>query len=177
MSRWGFIHDKVDILKLILFILNRLEEPVDFDTLADLTLCDGGIGYFDVVECAADLVKTEHIRKENGLYQITDKGRRNGGITEGSLPYSVRQRAEKNALALARAQRRNAMIHTDIQPRGADDKDGFTVKLSFHDGVSEILSLKLYTANEGQAEKLAAGFSKRAEQMYGIIADALLGES
>ncbi len=49
-ERLGFIHDKLDIKILILFILRRLPEPVTFDVLRDLTLCDDGIGYFDFAD-------------------------------------------------------------------------------------------------------------------------------
>ena len=46
-ERFGFIHDKLDIKILILFILQRLYAPISMDTLAELTLCDDGISYFD----------------------------------------------------------------------------------------------------------------------------------
>lgn len=77
MTGRGFIHDKLEIKFLILYIAARLIEPVPFDTLLDLTLCDDAIDYFDFSECLADLVKTEHLSldRHSGLYAITDKGR------------------------------------------------------------------------------------------------------
>ena len=76
---------------ILLYIAARLIEPVPFDTLLDLTLCDDAIDYFDFSECLADLVKTEHLSldRHSGLYAITEKGRRNSEICETSLPYSV----------------------------------------------------------------------------------------
>ena len=56
MTGRGFIHDKLEIKFLILYIAARLIEPVPFDTLLDLTLCDDAIDYFDFSECLADLV-------------------------------------------------------------------------------------------------------------------------
>ena len=47
MSRTGFIHDKLDIKFLILYLMARVASPVDFATLADLTFCDDGVEYFD----------------------------------------------------------------------------------------------------------------------------------
>ena len=50
MERFGFIHDKLDIKILILFVLRRLPDYVQGDTLAELVLCDDGISYFDYTE-------------------------------------------------------------------------------------------------------------------------------
>ncbi|EJW93152.1 hypothetical protein EVA_18741, partial [gut metagenome] len=58
MSSLGFIHDKLEIKFLILYIAARVIEPVPFDTVLDLTMCDDGVDYFDFSECLTDLVKT-----------------------------------------------------------------------------------------------------------------------
>ena len=47
MEGLGFIHEKLDIKILILYILNHLPAAVDAQTLSDLVFCDNGIGYFD----------------------------------------------------------------------------------------------------------------------------------
>ena len=58
MARVGFIHDKLDIKFLILYIMSRVAAPIDMPTLADLTMCDEGVDYFDFAEAAAELVST-----------------------------------------------------------------------------------------------------------------------
>ena len=42
----GFIHNKLDIKLLVLYLVSRLAGPVDFPTLTDLALCDDGVDYF-----------------------------------------------------------------------------------------------------------------------------------
>ena len=63
MGRVGFIHDKLDIKFLILYIASRLIEPVGIDVLTDLALCDEGVDYFSFSECLNELVESEHINK------------------------------------------------------------------------------------------------------------------
>ena len=93
----GFVQDKLEIKFLILYIAARVIEPVPFDTVWDLTLCDDAIDYFDFSECLRDLVDTGHLTlSEDGLYAITEKGLRNSKICESSLAYSVRLRCDKN---------------------------------------------------------------------------------
>ena len=173
MERFGFIHEKVDIKKLILFILSRLEAPVDLDTLTELTLLDDGISYFDYSECVAELQSAENIREEQGLYTVTEKGRRNGRILEDTLPYTVRSRAEQKTAPLIRAQRRDAMVRAEahVRPEG-----GFTVALSLSDGLGEIWAMEVYAANEAQAQAMSAGFTRRAEELYGSFLASLLDE-
>lgn len=92
MEGLGFIHEKLDIKILILYILNHLPAAVDAQTLSDLVFCDNGIGYFDYSDCLAELVDTAHISEEDGKYRITEKGSRNVNEVASSLPYSVRMR-------------------------------------------------------------------------------------
>ena len=40
MAPKGFIQDKLEIKFLILYLAARVIEPVPFDTMLDLTLCD-----------------------------------------------------------------------------------------------------------------------------------------
>ena len=47
MAPKGFIQDKLEIKFLILYLAARIIEPVPFDTMLDLTLCDDAIDYFD----------------------------------------------------------------------------------------------------------------------------------
>lgn len=161
----------VDIKILILFILNRLTEPVDMDTLAEITLLDNGIGYFDLTECVASLTETGHITLDGGKYAVTDKGRRNGEITESSLPYSVRLKAEKSASQIRERTRRSAMIRTArVIRRGG----GYDVTLSLSDGLGEIMHTVVFAADEKQAAALENGFRDRAEQIYNQFLDSIL---
>ena len=84
----------------------RVAAPIDLPTLTDLTLCDEGVDYFDFAEAVAELVDTDHLTHADDRYAITEKGKRNGGICESSLPYSVR------VTLIA------AALHADEQPGG-----------------------------------------------------------
>ena len=74
----GFIHDKLEIKFLILYIAARVSEPLPPEGMQELTMCDDGIDYFAYAECLNDLVQTEHLRlTEEGCYAITPKGLKN----------------------------------------------------------------------------------------------------
>ena len=170
-NNFGFIHDKIDIKILILFVMRRLPGAVDIDKLAALTLCDDGITYFDFAECLAELVQTGHVQTNGIEYTITDKGRRNGEITETSIPYSVRIKAEKDVSAVRAEMQRSTMINAShTLKRGG----GYNVCMSLNDELGEIISLKMFAPDEKQAIKMENNFRRNAEGFYGKIIDMLL---
>ena len=61
MGRVGFIQDKLEIKFLILYVASRLIEPVPFEAMQELTMCDDGIDFFDFSECLSNLVESQHL--------------------------------------------------------------------------------------------------------------------
>jgi len=170
-ENFGFIHERIEIKVLILFIMRRLPEPVTIEVLTELTMCDEGISYFDITECISMLVKTKHMQLKDKRYSLTVKGERNGEILEKNLPYSVRIKAEDAAAFLRSAQNRSSMIKTQ---RSANSDSGYKVALSLSDGVGDIISMELFAANEKQADALEKGFRKNAEKIYHAIVEMIV---
>lgn len=161
-ERFGFIHDKLDIKILILFVLRRLPAAIDGECLADLILIDGGIGYFDYKQCLAELVGTAQVEEVEDGYKVTAKGSRNGEILESSLPYSVRVKAERALAPVAEEMRRSAMILANHELT----KGGVTVYLAMSDDVGSLFDLKILAADEEQAVRIEKNFKKNAETFY-----------
>ena len=173
MTRTGYIQSDLDLKLLVLYIMNRVAAPIPFNPLLDLALCDGGVDYFSLTEAVNHLVETEHLTLDNECYSITDKGRRNCHICEGSLPYSVRRRCDENLAVL------NAQLRRDAQIKGeaiAREDGTFTVSLSLDDDAGSLLKLELLTPSQTQAEHLVTQFRKHPEQVYNGIVNALLAD-
>lgn len=166
MNNFGFIHDDLDIQILILYILEKLPGPIEHYRLSDLALFDGGFTWFDYSQCLAKLIRTGHISDENGMYLITDKGRRNVNAVATSLPYTVRAKADRLCAPVAAAMRRSSMIETASEP---GENGGQTVSLRLSDGVGELISMRLAVPNEEQAQKIEARFRNKAEALYNQI--------
>ena len=173
MDHHGFIHEKLDIKLLILFILSRLPAPVDRGTLDELCQqCDDGVGYFDYSDCLGELIASGHVVGEDEEYYATEKGKRNGREVENSLPYSVRARALKLLAPVEERLARAAMIRTD----SVTDEDGCHVKLAMSDGKGEIISLSVLCTGEDQAKTMKKTFRRNAEKIYQRIVEILCEE-
>ncbi len=169
MDRFGFIHEKLDIKILILFILRRLPGVVDPETLGELCQCDDGIGYFDYSDCLSELIDTGHISESEEGYEITEKGMRNADAVESSLPYSVRSKALRLIAPVEERMRRAAMIKAAHEV----NKEGCFVTLAMSDGVGEIINLRFLCADETQAKLIEKNFRRNAEGYYHKIAELL----
>lgn len=172
MSSFGFISDKLEIKFLILYIMSRVLEPVPFETVQELTMCDAGVDYFDFSECLANLVQTEHLTVSDGLYAVTDKGRRNGAVCESSLPYSVRMEAEQKLAQCNERLRRRALVKASVHPR---DKGGYEVALSLSDELDELMELRLLVTRQDMALELQKRFRENAEGIYAKLLAELYG--
>ena len=173
MPRFGFIHDKLDIKFLILYITARVIEPIPFDTVLDLTMCDDAIDYFDFSQCLSELVDTDHLRiNEEQKYVITPKGLKNSKICQSSLPYSVRMKATQLVIAYRQELVRRAQVRASVERR---ENGTYTVELSLNDDVDNVMRLQLMVATQEMADDLAQRFRDNPEQVYSQMVTALYG--
>ena len=169
MERFGFIHEKLDIKILILFILRRLPGVVSRETLEELIQCDSGIGYFDFTDCLSELVDAGMVIEGDGGYRCSEIGAESGETVESSLPYSVRKKAEKMLRPEADRLRRLAMITAQHET----GEDGCMVTLAMNDGKGEIIRMKFLCSGDEQAERMEKYFRNNAESCYAQIIELL----
>ena len=174
MAGRGFIQDKLEIKFLILYLAARVIEPVPFDTMLDLAMCDDGVDYFDFSECLRDLVSSEHLTlSEDGLYSITEKGQRNSEICESSLAYSVRLRCDKNLEVCNRKLRRKSQVRATTEKRL---NGTYTVHMRLDDDMGSMIDLQVMAVHEEMAKMSAEHFRKSPERIYSKFMEVLLSD-
>ncbi len=173
MDRFGFIHEKLDIKLLILFVLRRLPAPVSFETLSDLVLIDDGFDYFEYSQCLSELIGTGHVENNENSYKITKIGAEHEITVESGIPYSVRLKAQRNTQPIIEKMKRDSLIGTshELLKNG-----GCQVKLSLSDGIGDIVSLSILASDEGQARNIENYFRSDAENVYHSIIKLLTPE-
>ena len=117
MSRFGFIHDKLDTKLLVLYIADRAAGPLSFDTLTDLAMCDEGVDYFQFAEAVAELLESGHLSQNEEHYAITDKGRQACAAGESSLSPVIRRRCDQRLAPLNQALKRSAQVRAELRPQ------------------------------------------------------------
>ena len=169
-EQYGFIHERIEIKLLILYILRQLPSEIDPEALSELVLIDGGIGYFDYKDCLAELIRSAQVEETEDGCRVTAKGAQNCEVLESSLPYSVRAKARRAMHPVIEEMRRRALILANHEP-GPDG--GVLVYLSMSDGVGSVFDLKLLAADEAQAKRMERNFKRGAEAYYQRFVAAL----
>lgn len=170
----GFIHNKLDIKLLILYLTSRLAGPIDFSTLTDLTMCDDGVDYFQYAEAVSELIASGHLSQDGELYSITDKGIRNISAGESSLSPVIRHRCDQRLIPLNNALRRNAQVQAILDDSG---QDGCHIKLKLADESETIFSLTFWVPSSDTGKQIAERFRAHPERIYNGILGVLLGDN
>ena len=174
MERNGFIHDMMDVKVLILFVTARSGYPTSLQEIYELCYQDDCLSYFDVCTAIPEMVETGHLEQlGEDRYQITEKGKEAGAVTEDSIAFTVRQRAEVAVEKFNRQMRRSDYIKVQLLPR---DGEEYSVIMSLRDEVSTLMTLELAAPSRRQAMHLSKLFEQCAEFVYKLVMQGLLDE-
>ena len=174
MQRLGFIHDMMDVKVLILYVAARASYPMTNQEIYELCYQDECLSYFDVCTAIPEMVQSGHLRQaDDERYEITDKGRNDGKLTEDSIAFTVRQRAENAVARFNRQLRRSSFVKTQIIPRENGEQ---SVVMILDDEMGNLMTLELVAPDQRQAVRLGKLFEKKAENVYSIIMTELLDE-
>ena len=174
MQRLGFIHDMMDVKVLILFVAARSGYPMTVQEIYEVCYQDDCLSYFDVCTAVPEMVASGHLKQvEDDRYEITEKGKQDGALTEDSIAFTVKQRAENAVSRFNRQLRRSSFVKTQIIERPSGE---FSVILSLDDEVSNLMTLELVAPNQRQAIRLGKLFEKKAETLYSLTMAELLDE-
>lgn len=174
MANPGFVHDLLDIKVLLLFIMARVKYPTSGQQVREMCFELDPTNYFDASVTLYKLCDSGHLEEvEPGVFQITEKGRNDGALTEDSLLYSVRHKMEGIINRFNHQLRRSAFVSTDVVP--ADNGESAVV-MSLNDETGKLISMELSAPNRRQGMKIARRFEERAEIIYNMVMAELLEE-
>ncbi len=174
MQRLGFIHDMLDVKVLILFVMARVNYPVTSSEVYELCYQDDCLSYFDVCTAIPEMVKSGHLEEaEEQKYIITQKGRADGSLTEDSIAFTVKQRAENAVAKYNRQIRRSSFVKTQVLPRESGD---YSIIMSLDDEMGNLMTLELVAPDQRQAVRLGKLFEKKAEMVYNLTMAELLDD-
>ena len=172
MQRLGFIHDMLDVKVLMLFVAARSSYPMTSQELYELCYQDECLSYFDVCTAIPEMVASGHLQAlDDERYEITEKGRETAALTEDSIAYTVKQKAENAVARFNRQIRRSSFVKTQVIARDSGD---YSVILSLDDETSNLMTLELMAPNQRQAVRLSRLFEQKAEDVYNLTMTILL---
>lgn len=171
--------DRDDVKIFILYLLNSIGYPLEYDVLHDISVQDGFITSFDFIEAFDELVEKENLTKEainedSQIITITEKGKHVADTLNGKLLSSVREKALKSALRLLSFKKRGTKITSDITqlPHGK-----YEFKCSIKDNSGDLMELRVTLDNPKQLDRTMYNFDSKPEFIYKGILALLAGEA
>ncbi len=166
------LKDKNDIKIFILYLMRHINYPLDFESINEIVVQDGVVGYFDFAECFAELLDTGNIEEisDNGedYYKITEQGIHVADNLESKLLGMLKDKSLKSALRLLSFKKRGAEIRCTHEEL---DDGSFLVNCVVMEKKVELLNVKLRVDNRTQLEKIKYNFNDKPEVVYrGVIA-------
>ena len=171
--------DRDDVKIFILYLLNSIGYPLEYDVLHDISVQDGFITSFDFIEAFDELVEKDNLKKEtinedSQIITITEKGKHIADTLNGKLLSSVREKALKSALRLLSFKKRGTKITSDITqlPHGK-----YEFKCSIKDNSGDLMELRVTLDNPKQLDRTMYNFDSKPEFIYKGILALLAGEA
>lgn len=160
----GFLHTKLDVKVLILFILARIDTPLSAQEIYEVAYQDDSLNYFTLAESLPELVKSGHLETNSAeKYLITEKGRQQGSAVEDSLAVPVVQKVSAAIEEKLTQLRRDSFITTTV----TQDEQGYWIAtLNYRDDGMPMMSLSLMAPNQALGHAMAANLKRNANALY-----------
>ena len=172
----GGLRSAPEIKLLICYLLKALDQPLSRSQINEILQEYPVANYFEVNQALSELVKNGSVISElsGDAEQMTLPGKLVFDVSriEKSLPRSVREKALSAALQVLARERVKRESRTEVEKL----PHGYHVSFTISDMGTELLSLKVYVADEGQIETVKRNFYDRAVTIYSDIISALTVE-
>lgn len=187
-------HSPQQVKVFILYLLEKVGYPLDYNDIATIIIRDGYVDYFDFVTYFHELLEDGHIKKvsvpnldakntdeldnddldsdedkSKDLYEVTDTGRMIAkGLADDLLLAAVREKSYISAMRHLSLEKRGAVVDHNIEMVG-DGSYIFHCSIKDCDGMAFDLSLR--ADSYLQASRMRMNFEDKPDVVYrGIVA-------
>ncbi len=174
-------HSPQQVKVFILYLLEKIGYPLDYNDIATIVIRDGFVDYFDFVTYFHELLEDNHIQRlpredgetetsaERDSYAVSETGRLIAkGLADDLLLAAVREKSYISAMRHLSLEKRGAVIKHDIEPNG----DGsYTFHCSIKDCEGQAFDLSLRADSFMQASRMRMNFEDKPDVVYrGLVA-------
>lgn len=158
------LENKLDVKVFILYLMNKVDEPLEYTTVNDIVLQDEFVNYFDFALCFSELVdagQVEECGEENGikLYTVSESGKESLESYESSLLSVIREHASKSVRKFMAYKREGRRATATVTECGK----GFMLKCEISDRARKLFSTEIYISELDEAMRAKKNFEDRED--------------
>lgn len=173
----GIISDKIDVKIFILFLLDNINDVMDYETIYEIVRDCGAIGSFDFAECFSQLEDLGHILTdtEDGIKycRISDMGREIAHELQSGILEPIREKSSKIAAKFISLKERNATITATVTER---DDGKYIVRCSMDESSGEIFGYDVCVSSRAAATKIKNYFESKPTDIYRAFMTVVTGD-
>jgi len=186
-------HSPEQVKVFILYLLEKVGYPLEYNDLAAIVIRDGYVDYFDFVTCFHELLNDGHIAREEpetpetsetekvaeerptdeksesrDLYAVTDTGRMIArGLSDDLLLAAVREKSYVSAMRHLSLEKRGAVWNHSIERDG----EGYVFHCQITDRDGLAFKLDLRADSYMQVQRMRMNFEDKPDVVYrGLLA-------
>ena len=168
-----------DIKIFILYLMERMGYPLDYDTITSIIIQDDIVNYFDFAQCFGELEDAGHVEKiesesENvkARYRVTKTGRAVAEGLNSVIARTVKDKGYRSALRHMSLSKRGAVVDQTIRLDG----EGVLFMGTIKDPKGIQLEVSIRTDNDYQLKQMQSVFADRPEVILKGITALLTGD-
>ncbi len=162
---------------IILFILEKVGDPVPHSVLAGFLLDKGYTTYFNLNQALAELVDTDLIAEQathdTSYYHLTEAGKKTSSLFCNDLSKEIRTDITNyltdNKFEILEA----VSLYTDYTRIGANE---YVATCSVKENGTPLLELRLGVSNEQEAQAACRNWKDKSASLYEKVITELLGD-
>lgn len=162
---------------LILYVLDKLDKPIDNDNLLKLTLSIKEMNYFYFQQFLLDLLENKYIigytEDEKTMYKITDLGKETLALTNDILPGIMKLQIDNALNTEVDDVQYKDHAFSEFTPKNEHE---FMVTCKLVKNNITIFEVKLQANSSEEAKHIAEKWENNYEEIYPIIVDILGGK-
>lgn len=163
---------------LILYILNKIDKPLNSDELLKLVLSITNMNYFYFQQFLLDLLEHKYITNfnddYNSLYIITDEGKQTLDLTKNMIPGILQLKVDNQFKdSLSRVKDEFSIVAEFIP----ENEREYSVRLKFVENNKNIFDLGMFAGSREQAKNMVENWEKNANDLYPKIFQLLINKN
>ena len=152
---------------LILYILNKVNKPINNDSLYKLVLSALDINYFYFQQFLLDLIQNKYIvnfhKETRSVYEITESGKNTLALTMDLLPGIIKLKADMNLKKELESTEEEYSVVDEYTPRS---ENNYIVFCKIIENSETIFEVKTFAGSRENAKEIVQNWKNNAESIY-----------
>ena len=163
---------------LILYILDKVSNPISNDALLKLVVSIDNMNYFYFQEFLLDLLENKYIvnyiQDGESIYELTNEGKQALSLVKDLIPGITKFKVDNNFKETLGEIQNEISVSSDFIPHSEND---YSVKCKIVENNQTLFELQVFAGSRDQAKAISDNWNTNAEKLYPEILEILTKNS